>query len=142
MNKQTKTKQTKTKQTLEEPAVTNGEMTPARTQRNPNSLANLKPIQPGEVRNPAGRPKDTPLISPAVRRFLQMPWEDFRKLDPLKMTVAEAMAWQQVMQSMDREDENSLKARHKTWDKDDPGDKRGDTINIDKAVLVRYVEGD
>lgn len=25
------------------------------------SLANLKPIQPGEIRNPEGRPKDTPL---------------------------------------------------------------------------------
>lgn len=41
-----------------------------RTQTNPNSLANLKPFQPGQSGNPGGRPKRK-LISDALKDMLE-----------------------------------------------------------------------
>ena len=43
-----------------------------KTQTNPNSLANLKPFEPGKSGNPLGRPKKRPL-SEAYQWFLEQP---------------------------------------------------------------------
>lgn len=45
----------------------NAELKRNRTQRNPRSLANLRPAKPGEVRNPQGR-NGTELFRPAISR--------------------------------------------------------------------------
>jgi hypothetical protein len=52
----------------------------------PNSLANLRPIKPGERRNPSGRPAD--LLSKALRRRLSK--EDAERI--ADVLIAEAMA--------------------------------------------------
>ena len=61
----------------------------------------LVPYQPGQSGNPAGRPKNTPLITPAMRRMAAMPIEDLRAVlavlestgeVPKGYTVAEAIA--------------------------------------------------
>ena len=38
----------------------------------PNSLANLNPVQPGECRNPGGRPKGTLYIGDCLHRLLDL----------------------------------------------------------------------
>lgn len=63
-------------------------------------LAALQSWQPGQSGNPAGRPKNTPLVSPALRRFAEMPVIELRELlnavtenaVPEGLTVAEALA--------------------------------------------------
>src|SRR3990167_5482984 len=61
----------------------------------------LVPYQPGQSGNPAGRPKNTPLVTPAMRRMAALPIEDMRHVlsemeatghVPAGFTVAEAIA--------------------------------------------------
>ena len=61
----------------------------------------LIPFQKGQSGNPAGRPKNTPLVTPAMRRMLELPIEELRRVlgelhetgeVPSGFTVAEAIA--------------------------------------------------
>ena len=70
----------------------------------PNSLANLKP--PYQVGHPPLNPAGSrgPLITPSIRRFAQMPTAKLLALDPLKLTVAEALARTRILAALSIED--------------------------------------
>lgn len=81
-----------------------GATVPKKRAMNPNSLANLRPAwKPGEAGNPQGKQPTQPVITWALRRFVNMPWEQFKRLQPEQMTVAEALAWRAVMDGIDEE---------------------------------------
>lgn len=56
----------------------------------PNSLANLRPFQPGVSGNPDGH--RGAMITPAIRRFANMKVADFYRLPIYDLTMAEALA--------------------------------------------------
>lgn len=137
-NKQTRA------QTLEEPQVITGDMKPAKRQPHPNSLANLKPAKPGEVRNPNGRRPDQVLISPHMRRFAEMTFEEFSKLRPEKMTMGELMAWRMFLEASKQADEietGNTKTRKELLDRIDGAvEKRQGDINVNVGVQTVFVD--
>ena len=111
-----------------------------RTQTNPNSLANLRPAKPGEVRNPKGYGGNQPKISPIIRRFADMPYAEFAKINPKALTMAELVAWKIYMDAIDDEGyQAGTKSRDTLLDrvdgkpKGDPEEAKGDT-NIQVVV--------
>lgn len=59
--------------------------------QHPNSRANLIPFKAGQSGNPKGTPG--PKITPLIRKYLEMPVEDFLRLDQAKLTTAELTAY-------------------------------------------------
>lgn len=130
------------KHILDGTIISDGAPAPVKRTRPPASLANLrKPWQAGESGNPNGRPKDTPLVTPAIRRMLKLSWAEFSKLDPKTMKVADALAWRAIMDGLDDEGyQAGTKSREMIIDRVDGKQDKGDTF-IQKAILVRYIEG-
>lgn len=58
--------------------------------------------KPGQSGNPNGRPRNAPIVAPAVRMLLEMPVEDLAKFRP--KTVAELAALNQVKRMIAEDD--------------------------------------
>lgn len=112
---------------------------------NPNSLANLRPPwQKGETGNPAGPPTHGPKIRPALNKYLDMDEAQFSRINvhSQHLTVAEQIAVRTLKRAIQEDDKDGDKVREFVAGHVDGGQKpTGDTFNIEKAVLVRYIEG-
>lgn len=71
----------------------------ARPKPTAKALANLKPAQPGEVRNPNGRPKTPPDVKEALQAMLP---QAVKRLGELLMSDNEKIAVQAVQVVFDR----------------------------------------
>ena len=71
----------------------------ARPRPTPKSLANLKPVQPGEVRNPTGRPKTPPDVKEALQAMLP---QAVTRLGQLLMSDNEKIALAATQVVLDR----------------------------------------
>ena len=72
--------------------------------KNPRSLANLRPSwKKGESGNPEGKQAVGPVITPALRRFANLPVSQFYRLPVYDLTVAEAIAAGYLTLAMQRE---------------------------------------
>lgn len=71
----------------------------ARPKPTAKALANLKPVQPGEVRNPTGRPKTPPDVKEALRAMLP---SAVTRLGELLMSDNEKIAIKAVEVVLDR----------------------------------------
>ena len=107
---------------------------------NPRSLANLVPVPKGVALNPNGNGAHTPKISPIIRRFADMPYSEFAKINPKALTMAELVAWKIYMDAIDDEGyQAGTKSRDTLLDrvdgkpKGDPEAEKGDT-NIQIVV--------
>lgn len=107
---------------------------------NPRSLANLVPVPKGFALNPEGKGANSPKISPIIRRFADMPYAEFAKLNPKTLTMAELVAWKIYMDAIDDEGyQAGTKSRDTLLDrvdgkpKGDPEESKGDT-NIQVVV--------
>ena len=108
------------------------------------SLANLRPAwKPGDVPNPAGRPKNVPLITPRMRHYAEMSYtqllalaHDQDRLDnlPAKDVIAITM----LVKAM-KEVAWGDKAREDVIRRLD-GKEPDVAIEVAVGVLVRYVE--
>lgn len=109
--------------------------------QSPSQLANLRPAwKPGETGNPQGHHK-APMVEPIIRHYATLSYADMNRLraNMDDLTLVEIMVLQGYLAAMDQQGD---KARDWVTRKlDGPDEKKGDTINIDKAILVRYVEG-
>ena len=114
---------------------------------NPASLANFRPpFQPGDVGNPTGRPKNTPLVTPAMRRLALMPIEklrdtlariEFEGQVPAGFTVAEALALIQLSESLKSGPVGEANRRTTIARLD--GKEPDVEVDVQVGVLVRYV---
>lgn len=71
----------------------------ARPKPTAKSLANLKPVQPGEVRNPTGRPKTPPDVKEALQAMLP---QAVTRLGQLLMSDNEKIALAATQVVLDR----------------------------------------
>ena len=112
---------------------------------NPNSLANLRPFQPGEAPNPLGNPKPGPKIAPAMHRYAAMPWEDLMALAAdekraSKLPVADVIAITALIKAAKDVGWGDA-AREFVANRLDGNIPKGDVLKVDVGVLVRYIEG-
>ena len=118
---------------------------------NPHPVtSHLIPYEPGQSGNPAGRPKNTPLITPAMRRMAAMPIEDLRSIlaiieqsgeVPAGFTVAEAIALTALNDALRTGAfSTGAKSRELVIRRLD-GEAAKLDIDVSVGVLVRYVVG-
>lgn len=110
-------------------------------QPTPTQLAGLRPPwQPGQSGNPAGRPPNTPLVTPAIRRMAQLSYEQFRRIDPSTLSMAELLAYQAFRDAIDNEAgyQQGTKSRDTLLDRIDGklGDKSDAAIEIHGGQVV------
>lgn len=113
---------------------------------NPHPVtAHLSPWQPGESGNPAGRPKNTPLITPAMRHYAEMSYLDLLALAndqaaldrlPMKDVIAITMLVKAAKEVAwgDKTREDVIKRLD--------GEKADVSVDVSVGVLVRYVSND
>lgn len=112
-------------------------------------LANLRPPwKPGESGNLEGRPPNTPLVSPAMYRFAQMPIEQLRDVlaavilgeVPPGFTVAEAIALTVLADALKTGSfTTGAKSRDLVIERIDGAAPKLE-VDVNVGVLVRYIE--
>ncbi|MDZ4249532.1 MAG: DUF5681 domain-containing protein [Candidatus Nanopelagicales bacterium] len=108
-------------------------------------LANLQPFQPGQSGNPAGRPKNAPVVTPRMRHYAEMPMTALRDLleqvesgnPPPDMTAADAIALVMIKKAI-TEVAWGDKAREDVIRRLD-GDSTDITVGV--QVLIRQYSG-
>lgn len=101
-------------------------------------------ILPGHSLNPAGRPKDTPLISPRIRKYQQLSVGELRALKAREdeLTAADALA---VTYALDALTTGKLSSGHfsrrDVLDRVDGPLQRGGDINVGVQVVIREYGG-
>ena len=83
----------------------------ADAERHPNSLANLKPFEPGESGNPSGRPKGSHSVRTALKRKLRKGWqEDEESEDGEKVGTWARQLAEDVAQAIDEGDADKIRS--------------------------------
>ena len=110
----------------------------------PNSLANLVPIQPGQITNPAGRQKNQPVITPVMRHYAERPIQDLLNIqenDALWRTlpVKDCIAITMLLKAVDKAEGD--KTRDDVLRRLDGAESKDVGVEVQVGVLVRYVDG-
>jgi hypothetical protein len=126
-----------TRQTLEETLVNGATKQAANLERGT--------WQPGQSGNPAGRPKDTPLVTPAVRRMLQQyTWGELQALAQDKkrreaLPLTDFLALNVIMAALNQE--YGLGDRKLVMDRID-GKQATESIQVDaRQIVIRQYGG-
>ncbi len=107
--------------------------------KNPKSLANLKPPFPKGVSGNPGNPVGGPLLTPAIRRYAHLTAKELMALSIDALPAIEAVAVVTLLKGIDPKWGD--RTRELLANRLDGSDSKGDTINIEKAILIRYIEG-
>lgn len=105
-------------------------------------------LLPGHSLNPNGRPPNTPLVAPRLRRYLEMPLSKLEKLDRpasrKKLTMAENIALTYALDALTTggsAKSSGDKSRRDVLDRVDGPLQRGGDINVGVQVVIREYGG-